>query len=193
MAALPAAPVLGFSFTAFSTNNPSGQQPGTNLDAEFNRTNGAIGAILQVLQVALNADGTLNSSAVEAALAAADGGNTNSGGVNVADAPSALSALLAQAWAEYMPDQLPADTLAGTGITGDHYSSRYWANQAALTVAALQQQVNSLSAAVLALLTSPMGTLPDYAGLALYLSSLPTTLPATPGVLWLDSGVPAIS
>lgn len=192
MAALPAAPVLGYSFTAFSTNNPSGQQPGANLDAEFNRTNTAIGAILTILRVALNADGTLNSAQVEAAIAAADGGNTNSGGVNVADAPSALSALLAQAWAEYMPDQLPADTLANTGISGDHYSSRWWANQAAQTIQNLSLQVASLQAAVLALLTSGVDV-NSYAGLALYISSLPTALPATPGILWMDNGVLAQS
>jgi hypothetical protein len=191
VASLPAPPVLGYSFTAFSTNNPTGQQPGVNLDAEFNRTNAAVAALIGFLQVSVNADGTLSAAAVETAYEA---GTTNQygTGVNVADAPSALSALLAQAWAEYMPDQLPASTLATTGITGDHYSSRYWANQAAQTVQALSAQVAQLSAAVLALLTSS-GVQPDYAGLAAYLATLPTALPATSGILWNNGDSFALS
>jgi hypothetical protein len=159
--ALPAAPVLGFSFTSFSTNNPNSQQPGANLDAEFNRTNGAIGAILTFLQVSLNADGTLNSAQVEQAAQAAAGGNPNTGGVNVADAPSALSALLAQAWAEYMPGELPPDTLAGSGITGDHWSARWWANQASQAVAGLtaaSQAATMEAAAALAAASSAQDT-----------------------------------
>jgi hypothetical protein len=34
-------------------------------------------------------------------------------------------------WAEHMPDQVPGNVLATTGISGQHYSSRYWATQAA--------------------------------------------------------------
>jgi hypothetical protein len=131
MTALPNPPVLGFSFTSFSANNPSGQQPGANLDAEFNRTNAAVTQLLTVLAVSINTDGTLNTAAVENAYSAGEGGS-GSGGTSLADAPSALSAQLAQAWAEYLPGELPASTLAGTGITGDHYSARYWANQALL-------------------------------------------------------------
>jgi Chaperone of endosialidase len=39
------------------------------------------------------------------------------------------------AWAEHMPDPIPPNILAVMGITGDHWSSRWWANQAALAVA----------------------------------------------------------
>jgi hypothetical protein len=35
------------------------------------------------------------------------------------------------AWAEHMPDPIPPNILAIMGITGDHWSSRWWANQAA--------------------------------------------------------------
>lgn len=140
MVAFPVAPILGYSFTSFSTTNPAGQQPGAQLDAEFNRADAAIGGILTALAVSLNADGTLKSSAVDAAITAGGGGSPDDF-ENVSDAPAALSALLAQAWAEHMPDELPADTLAGTGITGDHWSSRWWANQAAVNV---QNQQNAL-------------------------------------------------
>jgi hypothetical protein len=186
MPSLPAVPVRNYSFTGFSTTNPSGQQPGTSLDANYDLTNAAVGQLITFLQVSLNADGTLSSAAVEAAYAA---GETNSyEGANVADAPSALSALLAQAWAEYMPGELPASTLAGTGITGDHWSSRWWANQAAQTVAQLSSQVVSLNTSVLALLESPTGSQPSYAGLSAYLGALPTAA----GAFWNNGGLPAL-
>jgi hypothetical protein len=190
MPSLPAVPVRNYSFTGLSTTNPTAQQPGVNLDANYDLTNAAVGQLITFLQVSLNADGTLSSAAVEAAYTA---GETNSyEGANVADAPSALSALLAQAWAEYMPGELPASTLAGTGITGDHWSSRWWANQAAQTVQAFTHQVAPLQAAVFALLTSS-AVQPNFAGLAAYIATLPTTLPATPGIIWNNGGVPALS
>lgn len=200
MPAFPQPPVLGFSFTSFSTDNPTGQQPGVSLDAEFNRGYAAIASILSALAVSLNADGTLNSAAVAAAYTAAEGG-TQFTGTNLADAPSALSAELAQAWAEYMPDQLPASTLAGTGITGDHYSSRYWANQAATIIAT---QVAAVEAQIAAW-NATIGGLIDSGGFKLVLplpdldlitfnaiaAQLPTTEP--PGGLWNNGGVVCVS
>ena len=129
MTALPSPPVLGYSFTSFSTNYPALQQPGVYLDAEFNRTNAAVTQLISFLGVSLNPDGTLNTAAVQNAYSAGTGGG---GGANIADAPSAASAVLAQAWAEYLPGPLPAETLAGTGIVGSHWSARWWANQALL-------------------------------------------------------------
>jgi hypothetical protein len=35
------------------------------------------------------------------------------------------------AWAEYMPDTIPPNILATNAITGDHWSSRWWANRSA--------------------------------------------------------------
>lgn len=40
-------------------------------------------------------------------------------------------ALVTQAWAEHMPDTIPPNILAVMNITGDHWSSRWWANKAA--------------------------------------------------------------
>lgn len=136
-AALPAPPVLGTSFTAISTNNPTQQQPGPLLDAEFNRTNSAVNSIIQYLKVSVNADGTLSSAAVETgyeqALAAGlITGSPTTGNPGSSDVAGTLNAALSQAWAEYMPDQLPASVLSTQGITGSHYSARYWAAQAAL-------------------------------------------------------------
>jgi hypothetical protein len=141
---IPSAPVLGYSFTANSTNNPTSQQPGVQLDAEFNRSNGAITDLIDAVSVSLNADGSLKSSAVQAAYAAGSGGSGNI--INIFNAPSAASALLAQAWAEYLPGELPADTLAGTGITGDHFSARYWANHADVQVSDTQNQIATFTA-----------------------------------------------
>jgi hypothetical protein len=39
--------------------------------------------------------------------------------------------VLTQAWAEHMPDPIPPNILATMGVTGDHWSARWWANQAA--------------------------------------------------------------
>jgi hypothetical protein len=58
MAALPSAPSLGYSFT------PVAGIPGAQLDTEFNRTNAAVGALIDYVQVALNADGTLKTGQV---------------------------------------------------------------------------------------------------------------------------------
>jgi hypothetical protein len=42
--------------------------------------------------------------------------------------------VLTQAWAEHMPDTIPPNILAVMDVTGDHWSSRWWANQADITV-----------------------------------------------------------
>jgi len=44
---------------------------------------------------------------------------------------------LAGAWAEYMPTEIPAMYFAHTSITGQHWSSRWWANQAAAAFGSL--------------------------------------------------------
>lgn len=48
-----------------------------------------------------------------------------------------LYADAAQAWAEYMPGIIPPNILAVMGITGDHWSSRWWANKASQDVATI--------------------------------------------------------
>ena len=42
--------------------------------------------------------------------------------------------ILAQAWAEHMPDTIPPNILAVMNITGDHWSSRWWAHRAQIIV-----------------------------------------------------------
>ena len=51
-----------------------------------------------------------------------------------ADQNAMLWAEVSQDWAEHMPDTIPPNTLAAMGISGDHWSSRWWANYAANTM-----------------------------------------------------------
>ena len=41
-----------------------------------------------------------------------------------------LWAEVSQDWAEHMPDTIPPNTLAWMGISGEHWSARWWANRA---------------------------------------------------------------
>lgn len=70
---------------------------------------------------------TAATTAQNAALAAQDAANNASGD----EALSSDLALVCQAWAEHMPDPIPPNILAVMGVTGDHWSSRWWANKAA--------------------------------------------------------------
>lgn len=47
------------------------------------------------------------------------------------EASAALYAELSSLWAEYMDGTIPPNKLAWMDVTGDHWSSRWWANQAA--------------------------------------------------------------
>ena len=42
-------------------------------------------------------------------------------------------------WAEHMPDTIPPNTLAVMGITGDHWSARWWAHKAGVTFGNLSE------------------------------------------------------
>jgi hypothetical protein len=60
----------------------------------------------------------------------------NAGGFYAADVEGATAtasdyAQVSIEWAEHMPDIIPPNVLAVTGITGDHWSSRWWANRSA--------------------------------------------------------------
>jgi hypothetical protein len=73
------------------------------------------------------------SSAAAAAASAAAAANSASN----ADGSEAVCVdygVLTQAWAEHMPDTIPPNILAVMDVTGDHWSSRWWANQAHIIV-----------------------------------------------------------
>jgi hypothetical protein len=77
------------------------------------------------------------AEAAQSALAAASSANDASNDANHADGAAALAedwADVSVAWAEHMPDTIPPNILATMGISGDHWSSRWWANYASTIV-----------------------------------------------------------
>ena len=75
--------------------------------------------------------------AAESAAQAADSANAAANSANHASGSEAVCVdygLVTQAWAEHMPDIIPPNILAVMGVTGDHWSSRWWANYAAQAV-----------------------------------------------------------
>lgn len=214
----PSTPVRQYSFTDNSVNNPTSQQPGNNLDSEYDRSNASTQQVITWASVALNTDGTLrdqivgqnnlvsglfddvsqdaieavqplvdqataassaalaSSQTAQAAATASDTSSTRAQGAasnaqtsanaaaasastaqnyaataQDAEAKAANSAndaagdaavgydysVLTQAWAEHMPDPIPPNILAVMGITGDHWSSRWWANKAEASFGAM--------------------------------------------------------
>jgi hypothetical protein len=108
-------------------------------DAETAAT--AAGVSNTAAQAAASTAQTASTGAANQALAAASSAvtakNAAADALNAADdaagdlAASTDYAVLTQAWAEHMPDPIPPNILAIMGITGDHWSSRWWANKAA--------------------------------------------------------------
>lgn len=77
-------------------------------------------------------------SALSSQNAAAVSATSASNSENDAEGAAALAqdyAVVTQAWAEHMPDPIPPDILSVMGVTGNHWSSRWWAAQAASLVA----------------------------------------------------------
>ena len=122
-APMPAPPDRQFSFTDFQVNNPTAPPPGDKLDAEFDRTNQAVEDVIEWVSTSLNSDGSLIEPPVTEP-------PEDTGAVALAEDWAAVSA----AWAEHMPDTIPPNILAVEAITGDHWSSRWWANRAAQIV-----------------------------------------------------------
>ena len=109
-----------YSFTGGQVGNPAAPPPGDRLDAEFDRLRAAISAVIDWVEASL-AQPALRDSGDDNAASDAEG----------AAALAYRYAILAQAWAEYMPGTIPPNILAVMDITGDHWSSRWWANLAA--------------------------------------------------------------
>jgi hypothetical protein len=98
------------------------------LDA-FNRSNAAQTASTSAQAAATNANYALTQTQTAAANFTAEAINI----LNDAEGEASQAQLytrLAGAWAEHMPGTIPPDVLAVMGITGDHWSARWWANQA---------------------------------------------------------------
>jgi hypothetical protein len=104
----------------------SDQSVNANLAAQAAATTASAAAT-----TAVAARNTAQTYATTAQTAATNASNAD----NHAEGAAALAqdyADVTQAWAEHMPDTIPPNILAVMGITGDHWSSRWWAHQAAL-------------------------------------------------------------
>jgi hypothetical protein len=84
----------------------------------------------------------------------------NTGGFYAGDEEGATAtaadyAQVAIDWAEYMPGTIPPNILAINAITGDHWSSRWWANRAAMYYASLVGGTNAALIAEQVTVTGP--------------------------------------
>lgn len=75
-------------------------------------------------------------------------------------------AIASQDWAEHMPDTIPPNTLATMGITGDHWSSRWWANQASQLVSSITDDAQQAHDAAIAAAASAAQAASDAAAAA---------------------------
>lgn len=150
MPALPAAPVRQTSFTDRSTNFPTIPQPGNLLDAEYDRTNAAVAALISFVSTLFQSDGTLKPASVGAAALTAD---ITAQLTTLSTAAAIVTQQGALKWAEYLagPVIAPADAPAAiaasnipsglfydpvAGGPGGLFSAKYWAIQAQSAVAA---------------------------------------------------------
>jgi len=137
MAVVALKPRRGYSFTDHAVANPAAPPPGDRLDGEVDRIDRTLAEILDYLAtLKLPAPSV---SAASTAPAGVLGPSSDTHGVPGAD-PNALAmdwAEVSATWAEHMPDTIPPNILAVMGITGDHWSSRWWANRAAQIVEGL--------------------------------------------------------
>jgi hypothetical protein len=119
-APLPLSVKRQYSFTDFSQNNPTTPPLGNRMDAEYDRINNALNTVINFC------------SEVKQIVPAIPSGPQVAG----ADTPDLEFdyAAVTQAWAEHMPDTIPPNILAVMNVTGDHWSSRWWANRAAQAV-----------------------------------------------------------
>jgi hypothetical protein len=130
VASEPVPPVRQYSFTDFQVNNPTAPPPGDRLDAEFDRINAAIGGTLAWTETSLSPDGTLRARAPNAAPRSISGPENAADHADGAAAVAQAYADVGMAWAEYMPDTIPPNLLVVQAVTGDHWSSRWWAHRA---------------------------------------------------------------
>jgi hypothetical protein len=165
MAVVALKPRRGYSFTDHAVANPAAPPPGDRLDGEVDRIDRTLAQILDYL-AALKLPAPSVSAASTAAVGVLGGNETHS--IPGAD-PNALAmdwAEVSAEWAEHMPDTIPPNILAVMGVTGDHWSSRWWANRAAQLIESLPGGPGGPARAVMS------ATAPS---------------PASPGDLWWDS------
>jgi hypothetical protein len=88
---------------------------------------------------ATGAQGSANAASASAA-SALNSANHADGSEAVAQAYADVG----MAWAEHMPDTIPPNILAVQGVTGDHWSSRWWANRAVETLSEMEDLLKTI-------------------------------------------------
>lgn len=148
-------PRRGYSFTDHATSNPSAPPPGDRLDGEVDRIDRTLAQILDFLAT-LSPPPPAVKPLSTAPVGVLGGGETHV----IAGADPTATALdwaeVSAEWAEHMPDTIPPNILAVMGITGDHWSSRWWANRAAQIVASLLGGPGGPARAVIAAVAPPL-------------------------------------
>jgi hypothetical protein len=113
---------LTYSSLASGSSTAAGQAA-TNAQASATTAQGA----------ATSAQGSAN-----AASASASSAITSANHADGSEAVAQAYADVGMAWAEHMPDTIPPNILAVQAVTGDHWSSRWWANRAAETLSEME-------------------------------------------------------
>jgi hypothetical protein len=130
----PDPPKAQHSFTSWQVQHPTAPTPGDWLDSELSHTHRTVRSLIDWAAVSLNSDGSLRPDAVRRALSLPGPQDIDNSASDDQYASNVAQdyAVLSRAWAEHMPDTIPPNILAYNDITGDHWSSRWWAHQAAI-------------------------------------------------------------
>lgn len=125
------------------TSSTSAQQSATQAATSSNNAQGAASTATAASSQAGQSAGAANISMLAAQTSATEAANSNNATSQDAALCTDLS-VVSQAWAEHMPDTIPPNILAAMNITGDHWSSRWWANQAATVVEDADNNLNEI-------------------------------------------------
>ena len=139
-----ARPQKVYDFTAHARRQPTAPPPGDRIDAQLqNHADAIIAAQLAIEKLAAAVEAMPVAKPREATLPTptlyVNAGGPYAGDDAGATATSADYAQVSIEWAEHMPDTIPPNVLAVNAISGDHWSSRWWANRAATIVSVLGQ------------------------------------------------------
>ena len=113
---------------AASASSSTAQAAATAADVSNSQAQGAATSAIAASGNATTQAGNAQASANRAQAAADDTDNdarSTAGDVAICTDYGVLT----QAWAEHMPDTIPPNILAVMDVTGDHWSSRWWANK----------------------------------------------------------------
>ena len=130
------------SYASAASGSSSSAQTAANQAASANTA--AQGSATAASNSAVLASTAANTASTSANTATTSATNATTA-ANHASGDAALSqdyADVCEAWAEHMPDTIPPNILAVMGITGDHWSARWWANEASTTVSTALDELN---------------------------------------------------